>query len=211
VRAFVDVFPQAVLLSGSLRELILVGANADRIAIDPARVLARLRALPAVQDDLRRVDLGTPTELIGTFAGGPGTLAAATAPYEPMVDDLPVTEYTSASRLAHHELSPALFDVAAVPAWCPRCFAGNEPVAEVADLPAHLDLLGRLYAAPAFRQYYAPHRPPGQPESIPAPPTPAAARAIAASAYLQVVFAPPAIAPSPSVPASSSPERGMRQ
>jgi hypothetical protein len=48
-----------------------------------------------------------------------------------------------------------------------------------------------VYADPAFREYFSPYRPPGKPESVRPPVTPAATRAIAASAYLQVVFAPP--------------------
>ena len=35
VRAFVDVFPQAVLLSGAESDLVLLGINGDRIEIDP--------------------------------------------------------------------------------------------------------------------------------------------------------------------------------
>ena len=189
VRAFVDVFPQAVLLSGNLRELILVGVNADRIEIDPARVQERLRALPAVQEDLHRVDLGTLTELIGMFAAAPATLAAAVQPSPALTDDQPASEYASASRLVHHDLPATLFDVTRVAAWCPGCFAGGEPIPAVSELPTYLALLGRVYADPAFREYYSPYRPADRPESVRPLPTPAAAHAIAASRYLQVVFA----------------------
>ena len=41
VRAFIDVFPQLVLLSGMHSEFLLVGATADRIEIDPDRLAAR--------------------------------------------------------------------------------------------------------------------------------------------------------------------------
>ena len=37
IRAFVEVFPQAVLLSGAQPNLQLVGTNGSRIEIDPAR------------------------------------------------------------------------------------------------------------------------------------------------------------------------------
>src|SRR5262249_9108612 len=46
VRAFVDVFPEAVLLSGWMDELILMGRHGGPPAIDPARVEARLAAAP---------------------------------------------------------------------------------------------------------------------------------------------------------------------
>ena len=41
VRAFIDVFPQSVLLSGMHSEFLLVGTTADRIEIDPDRLAAR--------------------------------------------------------------------------------------------------------------------------------------------------------------------------
>lgn len=89
-----------------------------------------------------------------------------------------------------HDLPARLFDVTGVRAWCPRCFAGGEPIPEVSVLPTHLALLGRVYADAAFREYYSPHRPADRPESVQPSLTPAAARALAAS-RLQVVFAPP--------------------
>ena len=46
VRAFIDVFPQSVLLSGTQAELLLVGTNAAKIEIDPGHVAARARAGP---------------------------------------------------------------------------------------------------------------------------------------------------------------------
>jgi spermidine synthase len=59
IRAFLDVFPQAVLLSGAEDDLVLLGTVADRLVLDPARVAAALAAAPAVQTDLARVDLGS--------------------------------------------------------------------------------------------------------------------------------------------------------
>ena len=42
VRAFIDVFPQSVLLSGMQSELLLVGTTAPRIEIDPDRLAGAL-------------------------------------------------------------------------------------------------------------------------------------------------------------------------
>ncbi len=42
IRAFIDVFPQAVLISGAEADLLLLGANDSRIEIDPVRVAAAL-------------------------------------------------------------------------------------------------------------------------------------------------------------------------
>ena len=44
IRAFVDVFPQAVLISGAEADLLLIGANDSRIEIDPARLAAALES-----------------------------------------------------------------------------------------------------------------------------------------------------------------------
>ena len=74
VRAFVDVFPQAVLLSGTQAELLLVGTSGPRIEIDPLKVEQALSRQPAVRDDLVRLDLGTPREIVGTFVGSAATL-----------------------------------------------------------------------------------------------------------------------------------------
>ena len=79
VRAFVDVFPQAVLISGSEADLLLVGANQSPIEIDPARLAGALSRAPAVQADLRRVDLGTVREIAGAFVASARTLAEATS------------------------------------------------------------------------------------------------------------------------------------
>ena len=78
IRAFIDVFPQSVLLSGMYSELLLVGTNADTIQIDPDRLAVALKRAPAVQEDLRRIDLGTVTEIVGTFVGSADTLVRAT-------------------------------------------------------------------------------------------------------------------------------------
>ena len=59
IRAFIDVFPQAVLLSGAESDLMLLGATSgSRIEIDPGRLAAALARAPAVQADLERLDLG---------------------------------------------------------------------------------------------------------------------------------------------------------
>ena len=46
VRAFIDVFPQSVLLSGTQAELLLVGTNGASIEIDPGRVARTLDQAP---------------------------------------------------------------------------------------------------------------------------------------------------------------------
>ena len=149
VRAFVDVFPQAVLISGAEADLLLLGANDSHIEIDPARVAGRLAKAPAVQADLRRLDLGTLREIVGTFVGSAATLARATRDVPPVSDDRPIQEYGVSSLLDFGEAVPAsIVDLGEVAAWCPTCFAGGKPVPDVEGLDLYLALVDRAYRAP---------------------------------------------------------------
>jgi predicted membrane-bound spermidine synthase len=153
VRAFLEVFPKSVLLSGALRELILMGVNDSRLEIDPARVQAKLDSTPALQADMASIDLATLTEIVGTFAGSAETLAEATEPYPSVTDDRPILEHATSSRLIHNWIPIRLFNVRAVGAWCPRCFANGKPLASLEDLGTYLGILGRLYVDPLFLEY----------------------------------------------------------
>src|SRR5262245_59844271 len=187
VRAFLEVFPSSVLLSGSTSELILVGVNGSRPMIDPGRVRARVAAVPALRDDLARTSLGTLTEIIGTFAASAPTLAAATERSIPMTDDYPISEYMLQSRLRHHAVPANLFElrlVAAVADWCPQCFEGGRPVRGLEMLPNHLRILSRLYSDPSYLESMWPRPGPRSFGSV-VPPDTATQQTIAASRYLQ--------------------------
>jgi spermidine synthase/tetratricopeptide (TPR) repeat protein len=151
VRAFVDVFPQSVLLSGMHREFLLVGTNGPSIEVDPGRIEQALRRSPRAAEDLRRLDLGTVTELIGTFVGSKDTLARATRDTSPVSDDRPLQEYGVRSVLNRTGGVPAaLVDLSAAATWCPRCFDGDRPVPPVAGLDTYLALLDEAYHAPGL-------------------------------------------------------------
>jgi spermidine synthase len=147
IRAFVDVFPQAVLLCGTSQELLLVGANGPRVEIDPERVAAALAAAPAVQSDLQRVGFATIAEIVATFVAGPRTLDEASRGRAPVTDDRPIQEYGARSRLtpAYEALPAAIFNLGEVAAWCPRCFAGGRPAPIVAGLDRLLAERERVY------------------------------------------------------------------
>jgi spermidine synthase len=188
VRAFIDVFPQAVLLSGWMDDLILVGTSGARLQIDPARVEARLAAAPRVREDLARVHLGTLTEIVGTFVADAVTLAAATEPYPPVTDDNPIQEYAPAARAAADRLPARLFDPGRAAAWCPSCFVDGPPRPGLEGLPRHLSVLAGIYRSPSFHGYAAarPHGPrvfriPLDADTVRA--------AVAESGYLQRAFA----------------------
>ena len=146
VRAFVDVFPQSVLLSGAESDLILLGTNGPRIEIDPERVSAALATAPAVQADLSRISLGRVHEIVGSFVGSAQTLADATREVEPVTDDRPVQEYGVRSLLNVSRVVPgAVVDLGRIAEWCPRCFSGGAPVPLVQGLDTYLALLGLAY------------------------------------------------------------------
>jgi spermidine synthase len=149
VRAFIDVFPQAVLLSGAESDLVLLGINGDHIEIDPGKVAAALNRAPAVQADLARVQLGTLREIVGTFVGSARTLAEATRDAVPVTDDRPMQEYGVRSMLNFFKGVPtSVADLDEVGAWCPRCFANGAPVPQLAGLDTYLELMKLAYAAP---------------------------------------------------------------
>ena len=150
VRAFLDVFPQAVLLSGTQAELLLVGTAGPKLEIDPDRLRHALDRAPEVRADLARLDLAQPHEIAGAFVGGSSTLSAATRASPAATDDRPIQEYGVLSGLSTGLLGvpAALFDLDAVASWCPRCFENGRPVASMADLDAYLGLLREAYEAP---------------------------------------------------------------
>ena len=179
IGAFVTAFPETVLLSGADAELVLMGKNGGRIEIDPARVVLRLREAPAVQRDLDRVDLGTVTEIVGTFVASAGALAEAIRLVPAATDDRPVQEYGARSRFSPGTAGVPLsiFRVDGVSAWCPACFAGAKPVAPVEGLDIYLTILDGVYRDPAFRE-----------RGLNLPEGPRAREVIAKSPYLRGVI-----------------------
>jgi tetratricopeptide (TPR) repeat protein len=148
-RAFLEVFPQSVLLSGMQAELLLVGTNAGRIEIDPERLDEALKRAPAVQADLRRIDLGTVTQIVGTFVGSADTLARATRASSAVSDDRPIQEYGVRSAVGSglQGVPASVFDLSAAGTWCPRCFSGDLPTVSAEGLDTYLALLDQAYHA----------------------------------------------------------------
>jgi spermidine synthase/Flp pilus assembly protein TadD len=148
IRAFLEVFPHAVLLSGADAELLLMGANDSRIEIDPAKVAMALSRAPAVQSDLQRLDLGSVREIVGTFLASAQNLDNASRGSAPVTDDHPIQEYGVRSLLEVGDGAPAhVIDLSQVAVWCPTCFVDGRPVPLVEGLDTYLAVLGRAYAA----------------------------------------------------------------
>ena len=148
IRAFVDVFPNAVLISGAEADLLLIGANNTRNEIDPVHVARALSDAPGVETDLRRLDLGSVREIVGAFVGSSETLANATRDVPPVTDDRPVQEYGVLSLLnAGNSVPGSVVNLTDVAMWCPGCFVDGRPAPLVEGLDTYLALLDRAYAA----------------------------------------------------------------
>jgi tetratricopeptide (TPR) repeat protein len=147
IRSFVDVFPESVLLSGAQADLILIGANTS-IQVDPNQLFTAMSQRPAVREDLRKFDLGTPREIVGMFVGSAKTLAGATRGATAVTDDRPVQEFGVRSLLNLGESVPgSVVNLSAVAEWCPTCFDNGAPVRLVEGLDVYLALLTQAYAA----------------------------------------------------------------
>ncbi len=145
VRAFMDVFPDAVLLSGWEDELILIGYKGQPPTLDPARVAAVLAREPAAHEDLEAMHAGTLLDLVATFAGSAQTLQDATRGVYPITDDRPIMEYPKSAPFTNNPMASSLFDLSDIETWCPDCFRNGKPVPEVWQLP---------YLQTAFDAYY---------------------------------------------------------
>jgi len=148
IRAFIDVFPQSVLLSGAQADLLLVGTAGPSIELDPNKLASALTMRPAVRDDLTRLDLGSAREIAGAFVGSARTLTDATGNIEPVTDDWPSTEYSVLSPLNPGEDVPAnVVNLDRLPEWCSRCFSNGVPVPTVAGLDLYMRLMDLAYRA----------------------------------------------------------------
>jgi spermidine synthase len=145
VRAFIDVFPRAVLLSGTEAELLLVGTTGDRIDVDPERLARTLGNESNVLADLKRLDLGSVKEIVGAFMGSSETLVRATRGSSAVTDDRPLQEYGVRSVMASQPsgVPASLVDLPSASAWCPKCFNGE--AATVPGLDAYLALMDEVY------------------------------------------------------------------
>ncbi len=146
VRAFVDVFPDAVLLVGDGRELLLAGVKGGVPTLDVASIEARLRDNPAVAADLARIGIADAADLVATFAAPGATLVAATAGVAPLTDDHPVSESSQVSHVLATALPATLFAPRAWPAFAPG-------LADDAALAARMAESEATWTSEAFLRY----------------------------------------------------------
>ncbi len=150
VRSFLDVFPDAVLLSGERKELVLLGTNGPATPVDPDLIHRKLQANPAIQADLEAVYLGTTTEIIGSFLASSAILEAGTTGVPPVTDNRPLMEYSVRAKAFENRFPRDLIDVRTVGSWCPGCFVGDGLAPSVPHLVDYLMFLSAYYDSDAF-------------------------------------------------------------
>jgi spermidine synthase len=126
VRAFLDVFPAAILLSGWNNELVLAGFAGERIELDPDAITRAIGARPNVVADLEHIDLRTSGELLGTIVGPTSVLHQATAGAPPVTDDWPIMEYDSVLFAPIQRTPQSLYAPLALRENCPACFMEDQ-------------------------------------------------------------------------------------
>ncbi len=146
VRAFIEVFPGAVLLNGYGQNFILLGQKGGRPLLEPAALAARLDARPAVRADLADVRFAELTEIAGSFAASAEALARGTRGVAALSDDRPVIEYDALGAPAAGVVPLDLLDTRELAAFCPSCLADEA----LPGLSTYLALLQRLYHSESF-------------------------------------------------------------
>ncbi|MSQ01138.1 MAG: hypothetical protein EXR71_04480 [Myxococcales bacterium] len=110
VRAFLEVFPNAVLFVGDGKELMLAGSpRPEALTIDVADIERKLASSPGVAADLAAIGIDHPRQLVSLFAADAETLRSASAGSRPMTDDWPIAESSQVSHVAATSLPAGLF------------------------------------------------------------------------------------------------------
>ena len=149
VAAFLEVFPNAVLLSGSAREFILLGQTDGDNELDPDLVAKNIRLRPAVKNDLDEIDFSSLTDFVGSFVADRHVLAFAVRGATPVSDNYPSMEYSG--KVYNVVLPKAFFETPSVTTWCPKCFDGSKPRADMPDLIGYLGIQQSFYWSEWFR------------------------------------------------------------
>lgn len=161
VRAFIDVFPNGVMLHGHADNFVLMGRAAETNTIDFLEVQHALSRLPEVRADLDEVYLGTMTELFGSFVASSDVLQRFSRPAEPLTDDRPSMDYGYISFL-RSRIPPDLIGTMEIEQWCPGILNNSPKSSYIAgELPTYLAIMDNYYRTIPpihFLQPRPPHR-----------------------------------------------------
>ena len=150
IKSFIAVFPNAVLLNGFGRELILMGQKGGANQIDWKRLQTTIDARPSVKTDLQRIDLSIPTEILGMFMASGASLARNLQNVSAMTDNLPVIEYSHYIVLT--DLPWELFEAKTFADWCPSCFENGLLSSTINLTGSYLSLMQAVYSSQSYYQ-----------------------------------------------------------
>jgi spermidine synthase len=153
VKAFMDVFPEGVLVSGYDQEFILMGMPGGAVELNLERIRERLARETQVRSDLERVGANSLSDLAATFVASSPTLLAATADVAAVTDDHPIMEYSSRSTLVDNWFPGELVALSDLSSFCPDCFAADTQASEFWALPYLQRVLDAYYQSERFRHY----------------------------------------------------------
>jgi len=144
IRSFIDVFPNAIMLSGAKTECILVGRKDAEIVLDPVSAERKLIQSPELQADLVKIRINSLTDIAGMFLSDHQTLLSAVNDHAPVTDDSPVMEY---GMIFFHDPTPAmdLMNPASAKSWCRDCYENGNPIPAFGDLDFYLQLIQTVF------------------------------------------------------------------
>jgi hypothetical protein len=148
VKAFLEVFPNAVLLEGFIDHFILLGRKSGSNEIDPEQILEAIQSRPLVLQDMESVWLSQPTEIVVTFLADSDHLRSITESIEPITDDRPAMEFFASSPPGPPR---GFFAVDRVEHWCPDCFRDGEPVERVKDLVRYQEIRAAIFEGKNYK------------------------------------------------------------
>lgn len=120
IATFFSIFPNGVLLSGEVGDLIMVGRKDGSTALDIEKVMKRIEDRPKVLRDLQKNNLGTAIELAGTFVADQKHILQITRDSILIRDNFPQMEY--AALFANQFRVPLkIYDEENYRRWCKNC------------------------------------------------------------------------------------------
>jgi spermidine synthase len=152
IKAFADVFPHTILVSGWRDDLIIVGSMAP-IRLNAAEITRRMELRPAATREMAMIGLGSLPELLGIFVMGEQNLRNYLAPVDAVTDDRPYMEYVTCVPISFPP-DPQLFQ-GVDEIWRYYDDTGlSAPEAKKtrAQLRAFLDVLKSFYTSRGFHE-----------------------------------------------------------
>jgi len=154
LRTYADVFPHRAIFKGALGDLLILGSERE-LTLDAAVIAARMER-PPVGDDLARVGIRSPADLLVRFRAGDEGIEAFIAPDGDVplnTDDNALVEFAAARSLYRDDAMANEKRLVAIPDTVLRHLTRASVMSDLpAELAARLIRLGLLDRAAALVQ-----------------------------------------------------------